>query len=305
MKFLVTLNYRYATRMPVRMTRNYWWFGTLLACSAACAQGGPPFAADLNEAVIEIPVLVNGQPTESHMVGTLFKPDGDGPFPFAIISHGRAGMPVERAQVPRWRYSEQSRWLVRKGFAVIVPTRRGYGATGGSDVEQSYNCANPAYRDALAGGVESVLSAISYAKAQKFIDPARFILIGQSVGGFLTVGVTATAPPGLVAAVNFAGGHGGDPMRHPVVPCAPEKLLEVYSAAGRTARVPMLWVYTENDQYFGPEYVRSWHAGFNAAGGHAELHVLPPFQNDGHRLFVNGMAIWQPVVETFLRSVGF
>lgn len=285
--------------------RNFWLLAVLLVCSAARAQGGPPVAADLNETVIEIPVLKNGQPTDAYMIGTLFKPDGDGPFPFAIISHGRPGTPGERAKVQRWRYSEQSSWLVRKGIAVIVPTRPGYGATGGSDVEQSYNCANPAYRDALAGGVQSVLSAINYAKAQNFIDPSRFILIGQSVGGFLTVGVTAAAPAGLIASVNFAGGHGGDPMRHPSVPCAPEKLLDVYSAAGKTARVPMLWIYTENDQYFGPEYARSWHAGFLSAGGHADLQVLPPFQNDGHRLFVNGMAIWQPLVETFLKSVGF
>ena len=262
-----------------------------LAVAGAWAKGGPPFAVDLNEAVIEIPVRVNGQATHTRMVGTLFKPDGNGPFPFAIISHGRAGSPVERAQVPRWRYSAQARWLVKKGFVVIVPTRRGYGATGGADVETSYNCANPAYSDALAGGVESLLSVIDYAKAQPFVNPARFILIGQSVGGFLTVGVTATAPPGLVAAVNFARGHGGDPMRHPGVPCAPQKLLDVYSGAGKTARAPMLWVYTENDQYFGPDYARAWHAAFVAAGGHAELVLLSPFKSNGHVLFVEGMPL--------------
>jgi hypothetical protein len=94
-------------------------------------------------------------------------------------------------------------------------------------------------------------------------------------------------------------------MRHPAVPCAPEKLLDVYSTAGKTARVPMLWVYTENDQYFGPDYVRSWHVGFISGGGRADLQIMPPFQRDGHRLFVAGNAIWQPVVESFLQGVGF
>ncbi len=118
---------------------------------------------------------------------------------------GAPALAIERAQVQRWRYTEQSRWLVRKGYVVIVPTRRGYGGTGGADVENNYNCANPWYAEALAGGVASVLSAIDYAKAQPFIDAKRFILIGQSVGGFVTVGVTAAAPPGLLAAVNFGG----------------------------------------------------------------------------------------------------
>jgi dienelactone hydrolase len=187
---------------------------------------------------------------------------------------------------------------------VIVPTRRGYGATGGTDVETNYGCANPWYKEALAGGVESVLSVVDYAKAQRFVDPKRFILVGQSVGGFLSVGVTAAAPPGLIAAVNFAGGHGGDPQRHPAVPCVAEKLLEVYAEAGKTGRVPMLWVYTENDQYFGPDYARAWHKGYTEAGGRAELQVLPPFQNDGHRLFVNGISIWRPVVEAFFAKIG-
>ena len=170
--------------------------------------------------------------------------------------------------------------------------------------ELALSLAAPA-SDALAGGVESLLSVIDYAKAQPFVNPARFILIGQSVGGFLTVGVTATAPPGLVAAVNFAGGHGGDPMRHPGVPCAPQKLLDVYSGAGKTARAPMLWVYTENDQYFGPDYARAWHAAFVAAGGHAELVLLSPFKSNGHVLFVEGMPLWQPLLDTFLASAGF
>jgi dienelactone hydrolase len=200
-----------------------------LACGGAAAQGTEPLAADINEAVIDIPVRANGTETGEHMVATLYKPDGDGPFPFAILSHGRASTPAERAQVPRWRYIDTARWLVRRGLVVIVPTRRGYGSTGGADVEQSYNCANPSYREAVAGGVDSVLSVVDYAKALPFVNPERFILIGQSVGGLLTVAVTAAAPAGLAASINFAGGHGGDPRRHPGVPCSPEKLQGVYT----------------------------------------------------------------------------
>lgn len=288
----------------IRAIRYAWLWAGLAVCGAASPQSTPALVADINETVIEIPVIVNGQPNGARMVGTLFKPNGDGPFPFAIISHGRAGTPVERAQVSRWRYTEQSRWLVRKGYVVIVPTRRGYGSTGGSDVETNYNCANPWYKEALAGGVESVLSAVTYAKAQPFVDPKRFILIGQSVGGFVTVGVTAAAPEGLLAAVNFAGGHGGDPQRHPGVPCGPEKLLSVYADAGKTARAPMLWVYTENDNYFGPDYSRVWHKAYTDAGGRAEFQLLPPFQSDGHRMFVNGISIWRPIVDDFLKRTG-
>ena len=293
-----------ATHLAARFLRYGGWlcFAALLGC--ASPQAGPALDADLNETVIDIPVLVKGRPTGGSMVGTLYKPAGEGPFPFAIINHGRASSAVARAVGPRWRYVEQSRWLVRKGFVVIVPTRRGYGGTGGIDVEASWSCESPWYADALSAGVESVLSAIEYAKAQTFVDPARLVLIGQSVGGFVTVGVTAAAPAGLRAAVNFAGGHGGNPQAHPGAPCSPHRLLQVYAEAGRTGRAPMLWIYTENDRFFGPDFARAWHQGYTAAGGHAELHVLPPFRHDGHAMFVSGMPLWQPLVEAFFAKHG-
>lgn len=276
------------------------WFGV---CAPANAQS-PALATDLNETVVSIPLIVDGKPASTSMVGTVFTPDGAGPFPFVVLNHGRAGSAAERARTPRWRYVEASRWLVRRGYAVFIATRRGYGATGGSDVETNYNCANPWYKEPMDGGVESVLSVIAFAKAQDFVDGRRFMVMGQSVGGLLSVGVGAANPQGLLAVINFAGGHGGRPEQSPGTPCAPEKLRQVFADAGKTSRVPALWIYTENDQYFGPAHSQDWHQAFVGAGGRADFRLLPPFDSDGHRLFVRGAKIWQPVVAAFLESVG-
>jgi dienelactone hydrolase len=275
----------------------------LLSCPAAKAQP-PMMAADINETVVQIPLLAGGKASGNHIVATLFKPNGDGPFPFVILSHGRATTAVERARTERWRYTEQSRWLVRRGLVVIVPTRRGYGATGGADVEASYACSNPWYKESLAAALDSALSTIYYAKALPFVDSKRFIAIGQSYGGFLSVGIAAANVEGLLAGINFAGGHGGDPATHPGVPCAPEKLAAVFADAGRTARVPMLWIYTENDLFFNAEVSRALHSAFTGAGGNAQYRLLPPFGNDGHLLFAQGGRIWQPVVDEFLKGLG-
>ena len=281
----------------------------VLCCALAGASPAlsqtPQLAADIHETVVSIPVVINGKPTSTQMVGTVFKPSGDGPFPFVVLNHGRAGTPAERLQVRRWRYADASRWLVRRGFAVFVATRRGYGDTGGSDVETNHNCSNPWYTEPMAGGVESVLSVVQYAKQQSFTDKARFIVMGQSVGGFLSVGTGAANPEGLVAVINFAGGHGGRPDRDPGNPCGTGKLTQVFAQAGKNSRVPALWVYTENDKYFGPDHTKSWHEAFVAAGGKAEYRLLPAFDNDGHALFVRGAKIWQPVVAEFLKSLGF
>ncbi len=288
--------------------RFHVMYVALLLCACvnvvAYAQA-PALAADINETIVSIPVIVGGKPNGAHMVGTVYKPDGAGPFPFVVLNHGRAGTAVERAQTPRWRYTVASRWLVKRGYAVFVATRRGYGDTGGSDVETNYNCNNPWYKEPMAAGVESVLSVIEYAKAQPYVNRSRFVVMGQSVGGYLSVGVAAANPEGLVAAINFAGGHGGRPDRDPGNPCAAEKLKQVFADAGKTSRVPALWVYTENDQYFGPAHTRDWHQAFISAGGKAEFRLLPPFDKDGHTLFVRGAMIWQPLLTEFLDSVGF
>lgn len=273
-----------------------------LAQAGVYAQGAA-LAADLNETVVSIPVIVGGKPDGSHMVGTVFKPLGDGPFPFVVLNHGRRA--AERFKTPRWRYPEASRWLVRRGFAVFVATRRGYGETAGPDVESSYQCVNPWFKAAMAGGVDSVMSVVEYARKQPFVDKNRYIVMGQSLGGYVSVGTGALNPEGLVAVINFAGGHGGRPEREPGNPCATEKLQQVFAEAGKTSRVPSLWIYTENDQYFGPEHSRAWHAAFVAAGGKADYRLLPPFGRDGHTLFVSGASIWQPLLAEFLKSAGF
>jgi hypothetical protein len=42
--------------------------------------------------------------------------------------------------------------------------------------------------------------------------------MGQSFGGFAAIGASGESLPGLMAAINFAGGGGGDPDLHPMCP---------------------------------------------------------------------------------------
>ena len=67
----------------------------------------------------------------------------------------------------------------------------------------------------------------------------------------------------------------------------------------------MLWIYTENDQYWGAEYPKSWLAAFREGGGRAEFIQFPPHGDDGHALFTRFPAVWQPAVRAFLREQGF
>src|SRR5258706_2200599 len=44
----------------------------------------------------------------------------------------------------------------------------------------------------------------------------------------------------------------------------------------------MLWIYIENDTFFGPSLSNRMHEAFTAEGGKAEYRLMPPFGNEGH-----------------------
>jgi homoserine acetyltransferase len=94
-------------------------------------------------------------------------------------------------------------------------------------------------------------------------------------------------------------------VTQPQKPCGPEKLERLFRDYGKTAKVPMLWVYTENDMYFGPELPRRWHQAFRAAGGQSEFVQFSPQGDDGHLLFYRYPSLWQPKVAAFLQAQGF
>jgi len=133
----------------------------------------------------------------------------------------------------------------------------------------------------------------------------RAVVMGQSYGGTTAITLAALSPEGVVAAINFAGGGGGNPKTQPGRPCAPQRLQRMFADYGKTARMPTLWVYTENDQYMGLTYPREWFEAFHASGGVGEFVQFPPHGDDGHSLFSRFPQTWRPVVADFLQRQGF
>jgi hypothetical protein len=119
-----------------------------------------------------------------------------------------------------------------------------------------------------------------------------------------SIALAAMNPPGVDAAINFAGGGGGNPKK-PHQPCGQSQLKQLFTDYGRTARMSTLWIYSENDNYFGPELPRVWFQAFRAAGGIGEFRQFPPFGEDGHRLFDRGFDTWKTEVLRFLRANGY
>ena len=137
---------------------------------------------------------------------------------------------------------------------------------------------------------------------QKGILPNNVIVVGQAAGGWASIALSSLNPPQVKAIITFAAGRGGRVDGKPNNNCAPDKLVETAGEFGRTSRVPMLWIYIENDTFFGPALSKRMREAFTAAGGKVEYHLMPPFGNEGH-YFIGSpdtIPIWSPFVAKFL-----
>jgi dienelactone hydrolase len=189
---------------------------------------------------------------------------------------------------------------------VVMPLRRGFGATGGEFAEDAGSCRNPDYRRGETAASEDVMAAYDYARTLPYVDGTRMILAGQSAGGVASIYSASRAPQGLVAVLAFAAGRGGNPSRNPGVPCAIEPLARVFDELGKSVKVPVLFHYAENDQFFNAQTSRLWYDRFTAGGARAEYVLQPAFGKDGHYIFSedSGAQVWLPAVERFLARNG-
>ena len=83
----------------------------------------PPMpSVPLNERLLHIPMTVSRPSGVQRLTleATLYRPDGPGPFPLVILSHGTARDPRQRVGT-RLRYDAQSWEFVSMGFAVVIP----------------------------------------------------------------------------------------------------------------------------------------------------------------------------------------
>jgi hypothetical protein len=94
-------------------------------------------------------------------------------------------------------------------------------------------------------------------------------------------------------------------VTRPQSPCNPGALEQMFGSCGKTARLPTLWIYTENGQRMGARYPKQWFDAFVQAGGIGEFERYPPHGKDGHGLFSAAPEVWHREVLDFLHVNGY
>ena len=263
----------------------------LSAAVAAPAAAGVPAPAPASTALPPAPAVPPTSPT-----GTM--------APLGISTGGWRG-----------EFRDAAKWFAKRGYLVVAPVGTGYGAAAidipehglyGPFFSKVGKCSNPNFRAPGLAVAQVDLWIIDYMTAEKRIVPKDVIVVGQSAGGWASIALSSLNPPQVKAIITFAAGRGGRVDGKPNNNCAPDKLVEATGEFGRTSRVPMLWIYIENDTFFGAALSKRMHEAFTAAGGKAEYHLVPPFGNDGH-FFIgspDAIPIWSPLVTKFLDEQG-
>jgi dienelactone hydrolase len=250
-----------------------------------------------------VPLTIDGEQVK--LATITYKPPGNGPFPTLIFHHGSTGGGRDPALFARpYDPKALAGWFTARGWAVILPSRRGRGGSEGTydegfapDRAQGYSC-EPTL--ALAGADRALrdIDAITpVLLAQPFVDRDRVAMGGQSRGGILSVAWSGRQPAVPRAVVNFVGGW---------VSKRCWSSDEVNASLFRRGSVfdrPTIWLYGDNDPYYSLRHSRMNFAAFQAAGGKGAFHdYVPPEGLTGHQIAA-APELWTEALEAYLAGV--
>ena len=258
-------------------------------------------AAQAQEARL-VPVTIDGERVRLQM--RVYEPANGAPAPTLVFNHGSTGRGTDPSIFTRpLDFPEVARFFVARGWAVVIPARRGRGGSEGlydegfwANRTLGYACdptLSVAGADRALRDVEAAIGAIL---AMPFVDHTRVVIGGQSRGGILSVAYVGRHAEQVRGVINFVGGWNGSRCQHSA---AINQSIFV-----RGARFPgeTLWLYGDDDPFYPLSHSRASFDAFQAAGGRGTFHELPP-EFGGHYIWRRPDR-WAPIVEAYLKSLG-
>ena len=256
---------------------------------------GDHWAGD--RSLVGVPVKPREVRYPSHgrdLVGYLYLPPGDGPFPCMVTNHGST---VNQGSTDICKPSVASA-LMSWGIACFFPHRRGYGNSPGTPWrdEVSADFGTEEYDRQLCARLDAesddVVGTLAYLRTLEEIRPGNIGVMGSSFGGTNTL-LAAAKCPDFRCAVEFAGGAMN--WEH-----TPSLRRLMHDAAARLTR-PIFFVQCANDYSVGP--TRELAEGLDGTDKVFEAEIYPDFgltRDEGHLFERHGMLIWGPDVRRFL-----
>jgi carboxymethylenebutenolidase len=248
--------------------------------------------------VLPEPEVVSFRSGEITLQGTLYKPEGKGPFPAVLYNHGSApGMLSKQA------FEVLGPVFASHGWVFFGPYRRGQGLSASAGPYIGDQIADAKNKGGMAAGAATMvrlletdhlkdqLAALAWLRMQSFVSSDRIAVAGNSFGG---IEVVLGAERGsYCAAVDSAGAAQSWED-------APE-LRALMTRAVRNSRAPIFFFQAENDYDLSPS--RTLAAAMKHAGKEFEIKIYPPYgksTQDGHTFGYFGSSVWGVDVFRFL-----
>ncbi|MBD3852013.1 MAG: alpha/beta fold hydrolase, partial [Acidobacteria bacterium] len=149
------------------------------------SSGAPLVGPDLSTFEYEEVEFFNG---DLRLAGMIFVPEGEGPFPVAVIIHGSGSS----RRNSKW-YLSVTRHLQDNGIAVLLPDKRGCEKSEGNWVGANF--------DDLAG---DTLAAVEFVRNWDEMDFSKIGLVGMSQGGWIAP-VAAAEDKDIAFVVSMSG----------------------------------------------------------------------------------------------------
>jgi dienelactone hydrolase len=266
------------------------WISMLLAVTLGLLVAG------CSEPVqVRIPVISSiDQQVIAELEAVVYKPKGEGIFPVVIFNHGSTGGNPKRT----YKWPDQAKYFVSKGYVVIAPMRKGRGQSSGVSLEsEDKNCDISIWDKGIQSAMDDLDAVIEFADSMKEIKHDEIHLLGQSRGGFLSIAYAAEGKfkEKIKSVVNFSGGWVAQKEDQ-----CPQDFNEVaFAQYGAKSTIPMLWIYGANDLYYGDESIISYHNLFKKNGGVADFHLVKGIPNNGHEL-IEHPEKWKSLMNDFL-----
>ena len=234
------------------------------------------------------------------LTAVVYMPPGKGPFPVMIMNHGKDSGPS--GLQPDAAHPVPAAVFLARGYAVVEPTRAGFGTSSGAYSESN----TMSFQGKQAA--DSIQAAVEWVQKQPEFDPNRIVLIGQSYGGLGVIAIGQRNLPGIKAIIDFAGG-----MRYAEARGSEGSdngpNIQAYKDYGVGSYAPTLLMFADNDSYWGEvskvptQMFNAYHQG-NPDSELYDEGIADGF--DGHLMGVvqKGVKNWRPKVMTFLHAHG-
>ncbi|WP_430390675.1 alpha/beta hydrolase family protein [Dyella sp. 20L07] len=288
------------------MASDRWRRAALVAVGfIATVSVSTAYAREIIEQSIQVPI----NDLAGHrrvMAGRICRPAGIERPKLVVMNHGSTTLAADRPYLPIASCENEAvRWFTDRHYAVVQVWRLGYGASNGPWTEGFAQCSVTDYYKAGLETARQISAIVEYAVSLPAVDPNDVIVVGHSGGGWGAIAYDSSPHAHVAAVINMAGGRGGHYHGKANSNCGADQLVEAVRLFARNSSIPMLWIYADNDSYFGPQLASKMATAYVSAGGKLQLYATASYGADGHAMFFDegGSRIWGPLVQKYLNGI--